>query len=63
MLKIIATDDFVTNLKEMPIKNIALITSNFVSIEEIPSEEIKEEKKSDAFIIDLIKSMKSKNLN
>ena len=63
MLKIIATDDFITNLKEMPIKNIALITSNFVSIEEVPSEEIKEEKKSDAFIIDLIKSMKSKNLN
>ena len=63
MYRIIATEDFISLLKDLPIKYIALLTNSFVSIEEIKEE--KEETlafEENAFIIDLLTQIRNQEL-
>ena len=60
MYRIIATQDFMDLLEELPIKYLAVLTSSFVKVEKC--EEFNLEGDSNSFINDLLEQIKNGEL-
>lgn len=56
MYEVIVTDDFVNLIKDIPVKNMNLITKSFMSIKKI------EDVKDNTFITDLLEQIKNQEL-
>lgn len=59
MLKIIATDDFINFLEEIPIKHLSLLDNLFMSIEKVSEDEVS---KNDKCIKDLLEQLRNQEL-
>ena len=60
MYRIIATQDFMDLLEELPIKYLAVLTSSFVKIEKC--EEVNLEYENNSFINDLFEQIRNEEL-
>lgn len=60
MYRIIATQDFMDLLEELPIKYLSILTSSFVKIEKC--EEVNLEDKNNNFINDLLEQIRNGEL-
>lgn len=60
MYRIIATQDFMNLLEELPIKYLSILTSSFVKIEKC--EEVNLEDENNSFINDLLEQIRNGEL-
>ena len=60
MYRIIATQDFMDLLNELPIKYLAILTSSFIKIEKCEDNTLEEEDNS--FILDLLSQLRNGEL-
>ena len=61
MYEIIATDDFVNVIREMPLRHISVLTDSFVSIKKLDDEE-QTTRNKDGFILDLLEQIRNQEL-
>lgn len=60
MYQIIATDDFVEVIKDLPLRHINVLTNSFISFKKINDEEIQSSKHG--FLHDLLEQIKNQEI-
>lgn len=60
MYKIIATQDFIDMLKDLPIRHLSVLTKSFISIEKMNDEDINLQDQS--FMEDLLSQLRNQEL-